>query len=314
LRRPDDCTLTEGQRARIRAEAGRALREAGALGVFPTPVERIMAVARVEEVNDNVLDEGFLAKMRASATGAIKSAFSKVLGLFQASSGLVFLDQTLMKVKKTFVRLHEAAHGFLPWQRGMYALVEDCKHAIDSEIAALFDREASVFASEVLFQLDAFIEDAQSREFSIWTPVRMSKNYGASIYASVRQYVSKNNRACAVLVLNMPEPAEGAGFRSTLRRLIMSDRFVHVFGDLPWPEVFTPDDEIGAMVPFGPGRKYSGKRSLGLVDRNGETHDCVAEAFTQGHQVFVLIHSVKTLTASTIILPSQDRLLRMHPA
>jgi Zn-dependent peptidase ImmA (M78 family) len=149
--KPDDCTLTVSQRARVRAEAERALREAGALGVFPTPVERIMAVAKVEEVKDNVLDEGFLEKIRATAGGAIKSAISKVLGLFQAKSGLVFINHTLLKVRKTFIRLHEAAHGFLPWQRTMYALVEDCEHALDSDVAALFDREAGVFASEVLF-------------------------------------------------------------------------------------------------------------------------------------------------------------------
>jgi Zn-dependent peptidase ImmA (M78 family) len=212
LRKPDDCTLTDGQRAKVRAEAGRALREAGALGVFPTPVEQIMAVARVEEVKDNVLDESFLAKMRAEAGGLIKSALSKVLGLFQAKSGLVFIDHSLMKVRKTFVRLHESAHGFLPWQRTMYALVEDCQHALESDLAALFDREASVFASEVLFQIDTFIRDAESREFSIWTPVRMSKDYGSSIYAAVRQYVAKNGRACAVLVLRaFSEKIESAG-------------------------------------------------------------------------------------------------------
>src|SRR5262245_40375287 len=159
VRKPDDSTLSAGQRAKVRAEAKRALREAGGFGIFPTPVERIMAVAKVREVQDHVLDEGFLAKMRADAGGLVKSALSKVLGLFHAEEGLVFLDHTLMKVKKTFVRLHEAAHGFLPWQRSMYALVEDCDHALESDVAALFDREASVFASEVLFQIDTFADD-----------------------------------------------------------------------------------------------------------------------------------------------------------
>lgn len=184
----------------------------------------------------------------------------------------------------------------------MYALVEDCEQALNSEIAALFDREASVFASEVLFQLDTFIEDAHSREFSIWTPVRMSKDYGSSIYAAVRQYVSKNHRACAVLVLNMPELLEGVGFRATLRRAVQSERFIELFGQAPWQDAFTPDDQIGAMVPIA-GRKYSGKRTLNLTDRNGDKHECIAEAFTQTHQVFVLIHAVRTLTATTIILP-----------
>ena len=54
-RRPDDCSLTSGQLAKVRQEAERALREAGALGVLPTPIDRILAVANVEEVKENVL-------------------------------------------------------------------------------------------------------------------------------------------------------------------------------------------------------------------------------------------------------------------
>ena len=101
MRKPDDCSLSAGERAKVRAEAERALKEAGAFGIFPTPVDRIMAVANVEEVKDHVLDEGFLAKMRSNAGGAIKSALTKVLGLFYAKDGLVFLDHKLQKVRKT---------------------------------------------------------------------------------------------------------------------------------------------------------------------------------------------------------------------
>lgn len=168
LVKPDDCTLTASQRLKVRAEAERALREAGALGVLPTPVERILAVAKVEEVKDNVLDEGFPARMRAAAGGAIKSAISKVLGLFQAKSGLIFIQHTLLKVRKTFIRLHEAAHGFMPWQRGMYALVEDCEHALDSDIAALFDREAEYSHQKCCFSLIG----------SFRTPKRASSAFG----------------------------------------------------------------------------------------------------------------------------------------
>ena len=265
MRKPNDSILTASQLVKVRAEAERALREGGALGVLPTPVEGIMAAANVQEVKENVLNESFVAKMRTAAGSALKSALSKVLGILQATTGLVFLDQTLMKVKKTFIRFHESAHGFLPWQRKMYAVVEDCKLTLESNVADLFDREANFFASEVLFQLDTFIEDAESREFSIWTPVRMSKEYGASIYASVRQYVSKNSRTCAVLVLNLPELIEGHGFQATLRRPIQSESFSEIFGNQQWNDVFTPDDPIGAMIPVG--RKYSGKRALSIQSR-----------------------------------------------
>lgn len=304
--RPDDASLTPGQWARVRKEAERALREAGALGVFPTPVAQIMAAAKVTVVEEDVLNPGFLAKLRAKAekTGqAVKRALGKVLGLFHASEGLVFLNQTLKAVKRRFVSLHEAGHGFMPWQRPMYAVVEDCEKALDASTAELFDREANVFAAEVLFQLDAFRDMAEGEPFEIWTPVNLARRFDASNYAAIRQYVSKNHRACAVVVLNMPELVPGDGFRASLRRPIQSDRFTELFGAYAWKDVYTPDDPIGALVPIGK-RRSSGKQSICLVDRNGVRHDCIAESFSTGHNVFVLIHAVKTLTATRIILPA----------
>jgi hypothetical protein len=305
MRRPDDCSLTPGQLAIIRKEAERALREAGALGVFTTPVEEIMSVANVEEVKEDLLSPGLLAKIHAGAEkagGLLKRAVSKVMGLFHASAGLVYLDQGLIEVKKRFVRLHESAHGFLPWQRALYAVVEDCDKSLDPDAAELFDREANVFASEVLFQLDAFRDMAESRTFEVWTPVRLAKQFNASIYASIRQYVSKNHRACAVMVLDMPALIEGDGFRANLRRVVQSPAFTETFGNDIWnASYYTPADEIGRLIPLGK-RKSSGKRNMVLVDRNGVRHECIAESFTQGHQVFVLVHSVKTLTATLVLI------------
>jgi IrrE N-terminal-like domain len=267
-----------------------------------------MAVARVAEVKEDVLNPGFVAKLRAKAEQAgqvVKRALSKVLGLFHASEGLVFLNQSLMAVKKRFVGFHEAGHGFLPWQRPMYAIVEDCEKALDGATADLFDREANVFASEVLFQLDTFREMTEGEPFEIWTPVNVARRFNASNYAAIRQYVSKNHRACAVVVLNMPELIEGAGFRASLRRPIQSEAFTDIFGSYAWKEIYTPDDDLGAFIPLG-GRRSSGERSLALTDRNGVRHDCVAESFSTGHQVFVLIHAVKTLTRTRFILSAAE--------
>ncbi len=297
MARPDDASLTPGQWARVRKEAERALREAGALGVFPTPIPQIMAVARVEEVREDVLNPSFVDRLRSKveqAGQAVRRAMTKVIGLFHASAGLVFISKTLVEVKKRFVSLHEAGHGFMPWQRPMYALVEDCEKSLDASTAELFDREANVFASEVLFQLDTVRDMAEAEPFEIWTPVKLARRFGASNYAAIRQYVSKNPRACAVVVLDMPELRAGAGFRAALRRAIQSEQFTQLFGCHAWPETYTPDDQLGALVPVGK-RRSSGKQSIGLTDRNGDRHDCVAEAFSTGHNVFILIHAVATL-------------------
>ena len=271
--------------------------------LFRSPVQQIMEVAKVKEVPGEVLSDSLLGKMRAKAGSALKRAISKVLGLFHASEGLVFIDQALYKVKQRFVRLHESAHGFLPWQRPMYAVVEDCEKSLDAESADAFDREANVFASEVLFQLNTFSEMAASEALSIWVPVKLSEKFEASIYSSIRQYVSKNHRPCAVLVLNKPELCAVNGFTATLRRFVVSPEFAKLFPGQKWPETYGPDDDLGAMVPIGKNRRASRPRRIELTDANGVSHECVAEAFTQSHQVFVLIHVKKALTAVSIFVP-----------
>lgn len=303
MTRPDDNTLTPEQYARVRKEAEALLRRAGALGQFPTPVEEIMGAGKVVLSPENVLDEGFLRNLRRKAGKALKGALSKVLGLLDAREGLVFIDRAVQAVKQTFLKLHETAHAVLPWQRKIYAVVEDGEQELDPDIADLFDREANVFATEILFQLDSFVEEAADHAFGICTPLKLSRKYGASAYAAVRQYVSKNRRDCVVLVLNPPELADGHGFRASLRRAVPSPSFKSKFGNLNWPSHFTPDDEIGAIVPIH-GRRMSGPRAVTLVDGNGIRHECIAEAFKTPYQVFVLIHSVRTLTRTTIILPS----------
>mgnify|MGYP001826156787 FL=1 len=306
MRKPDDRTLPFDSYITVRKQAEKALRDAGALDVFPTPIEDIMNVANVREVEDEVLNESLVEKFRkevGSVVGTLKRALSKVIGLFDARAGLIFIDRTLPPIKQIFVRLHEAGHGFLPWQRKMYQVVEDSPESLDPEVADLFDREANVFAAEVLFKLDKFIEEANDHDFSIFVPVRLKKKYGSSIYSAVRQYVSKNHRACAVIVLNPPVIVPGDGFRAALRRVDSSVTFKEKFGELTLPDEFTPDDSIGAMVPLH-GRRATGKKELFLTDLNGIEHRCLAEAFTNTHQVFVLVLPVEELTRTTILLAS----------
>ena len=187
----------------------------------------------------------------------------------------------------------------MAWQRKLYLYVEDCEKTISPEVDDHFDREANVFTSEVLFQLDVFTAEAEDYNFGIKVPIRLSKKYGASIYASIRRYVSRNWRACVVLVLDPPELMPGSGFRTNLRRVVSSGKFEEMFGEIDWPDHFTPDDEIGAMVPIL-GRRMSAPRAIGIRNCNGELCECVAEAFTQKYQIFILIHAVKTLAGGSI--------------
>lgn len=289
---------------KLRRHARSALEAADALGVFPTPVEAIVAAANVDVAPCDGIDEGFLRRMRQKAKdagGALKRALAKVLGVFDSIGGIAYIDSSVHVVKQTFLKLHEAGHALLPWQRRMYAVVEDCEKTIAPEISELFGREANAFASEVLFQLDTFTNEAADHEFGIRVPLNLAKRYGSSVYAAVRRYVSRNERTCAVLVLNPPEFSEGAGFTATRRRVVTSPSFRTQFGGIRWPERISADDSLGAVVPIGR-RRMSRPTEIVLRDRNGVRHTCIAEAFTQTYQVFILIQPVAALTRTSVVL------------
>ena len=181
MSRPDDSFLTPDQLANVRRHADRLLREASARGRFPTPIDDIMAAAKVTIVDDEVLDELFLRRFAAKAVAGIatiKSALSKVLGLFEAHDRLVVIDKHVPRPRVPFVKLHEAGHGSMPHQTRLYALMHDCDRTLDPEITDLFEREANVFASEMLFQGEEFAEQAHDREFGIKTAMALAKQFG----------------------------------------------------------------------------------------------------------------------------------------
>jgi len=302
VKKPDDATLSDAKRRLVRRHAEVALRQADALGTLPTPIADIMSAAELEVTSEEELTEGFLKKLRSSARAAgetLRRALSKVLGALHVSARTIYLDPSVPKAKRPFIKLHETGHAVLPWQREIYRVTEDCQKTLEPEIAEQFEREANIFAAEVLFQLDAFSEEAFQQAPSIWVPVKLSKRYGASIYMAIRRYVSENPRPCAVIVTDMPQVCPQRGYVAALHRVVVSPFFRQQFGELNWPAKFSPDDNLGAIIPVGK-RKASRPREIMLIDRNRARHRCLAEAFTQGHNVFILIHSCTALNRTII--------------
>jgi hypothetical protein len=183
----------------------------------------------------------------------------------------------------------------------MYSVIEDCKQTIAPDISDHFDREANAFASEVLFQCDTFTKEAADYDFGIKVPLNLSKKYGSSVYSAVRRYVATSYRSCVVLITNPPEFVDGSGFIAVLRRVEASENFKQQFGSISWAERLTPDDQFGAMIPIN-GRRMSGKRNCVLKDIDGVEHQCIAEAFTNTYQVFILIYPTRALTGTLIAL------------
>jgi Zn-dependent peptidase ImmA (M78 family) len=266
------------------------LRDASAFGRFPTPVDDLMDAAKLIVVDDEVLDEGllrrFLRKSNAGIT-TLRSALSKVLGLFEPHERLVVIDRLTPTPRIPFIKLHEAGHGCLPHQSGLYRLIHDCEKTLDPDISDLFEREANTFASEVLFQGTSFAQEAHDSDFSLKVPLTLAKKYGASNYSTFRRYVTTNPNACCLVVLDQPVANLQASFQAEVRRVVASRRFNEMFDAKSLAAPVNERHVLGSVVPLS--RRMTRPKHVHFRNRNGNTCRCTAEGFNTTHQILILI-------------------------
>jgi Zn-dependent peptidase ImmA (M78 family) len=302
----DDNSLTHQQLVNVQRHADRLLREAAAYGRFPTPVDDLLAAARLKVVEDELLDDGllrrFLRKATVAGVAALKSALSKVIGLFDPADRLVLIDRELPRPRIPFVKLHEAGHGSLPHQSRVYALIHDCLQTLDPDTTDLFEREANVFASEVMFQGATFSQHAHDEAFGLKVPMRLARQFGASNYATFRRYVGTSPRACCLVVLEPIQRRPDGGFSAEIRRIVASRSFSEIHDALRFGTEVTDTHVLAAAVPLG--RRMVYPRQIPVTDRNGDRRECTVEAFDTMHQVLILIADKKPFARRSIVFPA----------
>jgi hypothetical protein len=295
---PEDLHFVEGRGRQL-------LDRASAWECFPTPIDDLLAAAKLKVAPTSAFDPRailtFLRNKGADVARSLKSAMSKILGIYEGADSVIHIDDTAYPSKKTFLKLHETGHHELPTHRKSFLYFQDCETTLSPEIVDQFEREANNFARFVLFQGDTFARYAADCDFGIKTPVRLAKKFGASVYASCREFARSNPRACAVYALEQIEFIEGDGARAEVRRIEASPKFKAQFGT-PGDQYITLDHVLGPVLPIG--RKMTRPTTVAIRDRNGVMHECVAEAFDTTTNAFILLYPVKELTATTIILPA----------
>ena len=310
MTRPNDSFLTDEQLRNVRRHADLLMREASAYGRFPTPIDDILAAAKLKVVDDEVLNESalrrFFAKAKASFS-TLKSALSKVLGLLEVNDRLVVLDKDCPAPRVPFIKMHEAGHNSMPHQRELFALIHDCEKTIDPDITDLFEREANVFASEALFQGDIFAQEAHDFGFGTRTVIDLAKKYGTSNYSTFRRYATTNPQCCCLIVLEQPSWDAAMGMRAEVRRVVASKTFDSVYDSTALVVTVTKGHPLTSLVPYGRQRIVKPK-NVGLVDRNGALRECVGESFNTGKHILALIRDTGPLE-TTIILPAAKRVL-----
>jgi hypothetical protein len=301
--KPDDSTLSPHDLLAIERRAAHLLDRADAWDSFPVPIDDLLAAANVKVAAHSLFNPAnvlaYLKGKAGEAVSNIKSAVSKVLGIYDAAENLIHIDQSVVESKQTFLKLHETGHHDIPTHKKLFRFFQDCEKTLAPEIADQFEREANNFARFALFKGDAFMTHAADHAFEIKTPIKLAKKFGASIYASTREFARTNPRACVVYILEPVEFVEGDGARAEVRRIEPSSKFLSQFG-LPKDTEITLDHPLGAVLPIG--RKMTRPTTLSIKDKNGVVHECVAEAFDTTYNVLILLYPVKALTGTTLVL------------
>jgi hypothetical protein len=298
----DDSSIDIEALRAVHVAARRALDRACAWDVYPTPTPIILEAANLRIAPVSAFDplrlmEYLVGKAEAAAS-ALKSAISKVFGIYDAGEDLIHIDGTVSASKQNFLKLHEVGHHELPTHRKLFRLFQDCEKTLDPETSDLFEREANNFARFVLFQGNGYAALAADCKLEIRTSIKLAKKFGASIYASCREFARTHSRACVVYVLEPIIYCQGAGARAEVRRIEASPAFLEQFGR-PSEQMITLDHSLGRVLPIG--RKMTRPTTVSISDRNGQAHECVAEAFATTFNVFILVYPVKALTRSMII-------------
>jgi len=299
----DDSRLEPEQLRAVQGAARRSLDRVSAWGVLPTPIGDILDGAKIRIAPASAFDSRRIMEYLIGQAGrtavVLKSAISKVFGIYDAYEHLIHIDHTVNQSKQNFLKLHEAGHHELPAHRKIFRIFQECEKTLEPEIADLFEREANNFARYVLFQDNGFRNMAADHELQIKTPIKLATKFGASIYASCREYARTHHRACAVYVLEPITYCARSGARAEVRRIEVSRSFAQQFGR-PAETVITLHHSLGRVLPMG--RRMTKPTTISITDRNGQAHECVAEAFDTTFNVLILLYPIKALTGKTFIL------------
>lgn len=255
------------------------LLEACAIKEPPTDAQLVFDFLKLSR---DTLSTTLLAKLSAARIDP------KIRALLDIRERLVLVHPTFRVQRERFIwaSLHEIGHYVIPDHR---ELLYKCSFQDLSYFAQRrLEIEANKFASDLIFQNDAFMKEAADYNLSMRVPILLRDRYRASFEAAIRRYVEKNPRPCALVVYR---PLESEDFEPVLEvqysaRSQSWSHFAYIVprqlssADSPEHMVFyrkREDDEI-IEAPFVAGRD----------ERTAKVFP--SELFCNTYKVFQLIH------------------------
>lgn len=282
MRRIPARIATPGSSDEVTQAVKRLLRAAGVRSQLPTPKAEVLACQKLVETGDLDLAE-YEATLAEKARHFFHRAKSKVLGILDRRSKIVYVDSHVHESRKLFVTYHEVTHSILKWQR--ISLTQEDDATLSPECKDMFEAEANYGAADILFQCDRFENETRDYELSLESALHLSKKYDASCHATLRRFVERNHRPCLLMILAPTSMEHQDGLKSYyVVYSIPSGQFVYEFGDELNPTFVNPADDLGKILNYGDNGE------IVLSDMKGFPRACVVQIFNNQYKTFALIY------------------------
>jgi transcriptional regulator with XRE-family HTH domain len=196
---PSDLPLDAETVAEIRRYTVALLKEAGAVGERPTPLEDIREAARLVVAGEITLDPRDRNRLVERFGQWVNVAWKRLQGAFDYRASAIWLAPDLHEMKRRFVLSHEIGHAILPAHEKTFAYVDDFTR-LPPFARDMFEREANQAAVEILFQGGQATDEFDSSPPTLDEICRISTAFGASIISTARFVVETSKRPVAVAI------------------------------------------------------------------------------------------------------------------
>jgi len=273
--------------AEIADLTARLLKEAGVNHRLPTPVDDIIAAAKLVQAQERLFSDLDVDGLPEHLRAKMRQMRAKVTAALDRKNRKIYLSADVENAgQRRFKQLHEVTHDLLPWQsETAYA---DSSLTLSWSTRIRFEREANQGSAELLFQRELFRHIAAEYQIGFSSVIELADMFGASYHATFRRYVESHKAPIAGLVLDRSPHEPGA---NAYRR----KEAVH---SRSWLSTYEPTSTWPTVIRSPPFTFVTEIRQLGDLpqrttllypDHDSRSTTLQAEIWSNYYRVFVMV-------------------------
>lgn len=278
----------------IRDEAQKLLNRAKAIGIFPTPIDKLIEAADIEQLDDvEEAKESFIKSMPSHLRGTFESAWSKLRGFADLKKKINYVAPEIDTVREKWPKLHELGHQLLPWQQQTATFLEDQK-SLRFDCEERFEQEANDFAGQLLFQGQTFL-DLSSQLYPDFNAVfKIANQFGASRHSTARHFAIESEESIALVSYYKSKrilSEDGKPWLTLGSANSASKKFLDKYSDLQLPKQMPPTHEWSLACQSN--EPISGNVTMDAG--NGSSTNFQWHAWWNGYSLLILLRKAPKL-------------------